>query len=132
MIRPQSLRVLCADDNVLVLDLVAQTLRSAGYQVEAVTDGRAAAARVAKDPGYFDLIVTDTQMPCLDGFGLVEEARLAGYHGKIIDFANSLTEEERQRYQELQVDRVIDKPGKGGELVTAVSELRESLTEPET
>jgi CheY-like chemotaxis protein len=75
MIRLQSLRVLCADDNVLVLDLLAKTLRSAGHHVEVARDGRAAAKRVAKDPSYFHLIVTDTRMPSLDGFGLVQEER---------------------------------------------------------
>jgi two-component system chemotaxis response regulator CheY len=131
MIQPHPLRVLCADDNALVLDMLTKTLQSAGYQVEVATDGRAAVSRVAKDPSYFHLIVTDTRMPRLDGFGVVQEARLAGYQGKIIIFANSLSPEDRQRYRELRVDRVIDKPGKSGELVVAVSELKASLGEPE-
>ena len=131
MIRPQTLRVLCADDDVLVLDLLAKTLRSAGHHVEIATDGREAVTKVAEDPSYFHLIVTDTRMPALDGFGLVQEARSVGFHGKIIVFANSLSLEDRQRYQELHVDRVIDKPGRSGELVEAVSELRESLGEEE-
>ena len=124
MIEPsQPLRVLCADDNALVLDMLSKTLRSAGHHVEVAMDGRAAVSRVAKDPGYFQLIVTDTRMPRLDGFGLVEEARSAGYEGKFIVFANALSPEERQRYGKLRVDRVIDKPGKSGELVGAISEL---------
>lgn len=131
MIQPHTLRVLCADDNVLVLDMLTKTLQSAGHHVEVATDGRAAVSRVAKDPSYFHLIVTDTRMPRLDGFGVVQEARSAGYQGKIIIFANSLSPEDRQRYRELRVDRVIDKPGKTGELVGAVSELKASLDEPE-
>src|ERR1044071_5895510 len=115
MIQPQPLRVLCADDNDLVLDMLARTLESAGHQVEVATDGRAAVTRVAQDPKYFHLIVSDTRMPRLDGFGVVQGARSAGYRGKIIIFANALSPEERQRYLELQVDRVIDKPGKNGE-----------------
>jgi len=131
MIQPHPLRVLCADDNVLVLDMLTKTLRSAGHQVEIATDGRAAVTRVARDPGHFQLIVTDTRMPRLDGFGVVQEARLAGYQGKIIIFANSLSPEDRQRYRELRVDRVIDKPGKAGELMGAVRELQAALAEPE-
>jgi chemosensory pili system protein ChpA (sensor histidine kinase/response regulator) len=131
MIQPHPLRVLCADDNVLVLDMLAKTLESAGHQVEVAKDGRAAVIKVARDPDYFQLIVTDTRMPRLDGFGVVREARSAGYRGKIIIFANSLSPEDRQRYQELQVDRVIDKPGKTGELVGAVSELKAALGEPQ-
>jgi CheY-like chemotaxis protein len=131
MIQPHPLRVLCADDNARVLDMLAKTLESAGHHVEVATDGRAAVMRVAKDPSYFQLIVTDTRMPRLDGFGVVQEARSAGYQGKIIIFANSLSPEDRQRYRELRVDRVIDKPGKTGELVGAVSELEASIGEPE-
>lgn len=128
MIEPQQpLRVLCADDNVLVLDMLSKTLQSAGHHVEVATDGRAAISRVEADPDYFQLIVTDTRMPRLDGFGLVQEARSAGFAGQIIVFANGLSAEERQRYADLRVDRVIDKPGKSGELVGAISELRASL-----
>ena len=128
MIEPQQpLRVLCADDNVLVLDMLSKTLQSAGHHVEVATDGRAAVSRVEEDPGYFQLIVTDTRMPQLDGFGVVQQARGAGFEGKIIVFANSLSAEDRQRYAELRVDRVIDKPGKSGELVAAISELRAAL-----
>ncbi len=128
MINPQHpFRVLCADDNVLVLDMLAKTLESAGHLVEVATDGRAAVTKVEKDPNYFHLIVTDTRMPRLDGFGVVEGARSAGYQGKIIVFATSLSSEDRQRYNELHVDRVIDKPGKSGELMGAVSEIKAGL-----
>jgi CheY-like chemotaxis protein len=123
----QPLRVLCADDNVLVLDMLSKTLQSAGHHVETATDGRAAISRLEEDPDYFNLIVTDTRMPRLDGFGLVQEARSVGFAGRIIVFANSLSAEERQRYAELRVDRVIDKPGQAGELVGAISELRATL-----
>jgi two-component system cell cycle response regulator CpdR len=127
MIEPQqSLRVLCADDNLLVLDMLAKTLESAGHHVEVVTDGRAAVSRLMEDPDYFQVIVTDTRMPKLDGFGLVQEARSAGFGGRIIVFANALSAEERQRYADLRVDRVIDKPGKAGELVGVISKLHGS------
>jgi two-component system chemotaxis response regulator CheY len=124
---PQPLRVLCADDNVLVLDMLSKTLQSAGHHVEVATDGRAAVSRVEEDPSYFQLIVTDTRMPRLDGFGVVQQVRGAGFEGKIIVFANSLTPEDRQRYAELEVDRVIDKPGKNGELVAAIRQLRAEI-----
>ena len=128
MIAPRPpLRVLCADDNLLVLEMLSRTLESVGHQVEVATDGRAAVSRVEEDPTYFQLIVTDTRMPRLDGFGLVEQARSAGFAGKIIVFANALSTEDRQRYEDLRVDRVIDKPGKTGELVDAIRELQASL-----
>ena len=66
-------------------------------------------------------------MPQVDGFEVVQQARGAGFVGKIIVFANALTPEDRQRYAALEVDRVIDKPGKNGELVAAISQLRARL-----
>jgi len=112
---------------MLVLDMLSKTLQSAGHVVEVATDGRAAVSRVEEDPHYFHLIVTDTRMPRLDGFGLVQQARSAGFAGKIIVFANALSAEDRQRYADLRVDRVIDKPGRSGELVGAVCELGAAL-----
>jgi CheY-like chemotaxis protein len=123
----QSLRILCADDNVLVLDMLSKTLAVAGHQVEVATDGYMAVSRVQEKPSFFQVIVTDTRMPRLDGFGVVEQARAAGFSGKIVVFANALSPEDRQRYIDLRVDRIIDKPGKSGELVKAVNELQVSL-----
>src|SRR5437763_16342925 len=117
MIEPaRPLRVLCADDNVLVLDMLSKVLESAGYHVELATDGRAAVLRVDEDPDYFQLIVTDTRMPRLDGFGVVEQDRTDGFAGKIIVFANVLSAEDCQRYADLRGDRVIDKRNDVGAL----------------
>ncbi len=128
MIEPrQPLRVLCADDNLLVLDMLSKTLEAAGHHVEVATDGHAAITRVQEDPSYFQLIITDTRMPRLDGFAVVQQARLAGFSGKIIIFANALSPEDRQRYVDLRVDRVIEKPGKIGELAGAVNEVQASF-----
>jgi CheY-like chemotaxis protein len=107
--------------------MLSRTLQSAGHHVEVATDGHAAVTRVKEDPSFFQMIVTDTRMPQLDGFGVVEQARAAGFSGKIIVFANALSAEDRQRYVDLRVDRVIEKPGKTGELVGAINELQASL-----
>jgi CheY-like chemotaxis protein len=121
------LRILCADDNLLVLDMLAKTFEIAGHQVEVVTAGYFAVSRVQGDPSFFQVIVTDTRMPRLDGFGVVEQARAAGFTGKIVVFANALSSEDRQRYVNLRVDRIIDKPGKTGELLGAIDEFRARL-----
>src|ERR1700745_706696 len=102
MIEPgRSLRVLCADDNVLVLDMLSKTLESAGHHVEVATDGRAAVSRVEEDPGFCHVFGTNTRVPRRDDFGGVQEARPAGLAGKIIVFANALSAEDRRRYAEL-------------------------------
>lgn len=49
-------------------------------------------------------------MPHLDGLGLVEQARAAGFNGRIIVFTVSMTEGDRERYERLGVDAIPSKP----------------------
>ncbi|GHE93083.1 histidine kinase [Streptomyces fumanus] len=66
-------RVLIADDNADMREYLTRILRGAGYQVEAVTDGREALRAVRADAP--DLVVSDVMMPRLDGLSLVRELR---------------------------------------------------------
>lgn len=62
-----------AEDDPPVLRAYERILRQAGYQVEAVSEGRAAAAQVAA--GGFDAILTDLALPDLDGIELLRRVR---------------------------------------------------------
>jgi PAS domain S-box-containing protein len=66
-------RVLVADDNADMREYLARLLRTAGYQVTAVTDGQAALDAVRS--GLPDLVLTDVMMPGLDGLDLVGALR---------------------------------------------------------
>jgi two-component system chemotaxis sensor kinase CheA len=66
-------RLLLADDSVTTRSLVRSILESAGYDVTAVADG-AAAWRRLQDTGA-DLVVTDVEMPRMDGIALTETIR---------------------------------------------------------
>ena len=65
-------RILLADDDKGSLDLVRRALELEGHTVVTAEDGSEALALV--EPGGFDLLVTDVQMPGLDG---IEPARRA-------------------------------------------------------
>mgnify|MGYP000465724749 CR=1 FL=1 len=65
--------ILLADDNADMRSYVERLLVGAGYRVEAVADGEAAAVRAREiDP---DLVLSDVMMPRLDGFGLIQRLR---------------------------------------------------------
>ena len=68
-------RILVVDDEPMVRALIARALTDAGYEVVAVSDGRAAleTARGAED--QFDMIVTNNYMPGLTGPELIERVR---------------------------------------------------------
>lgn len=65
--------ILVADDDPLLLELAYSSLTSAGYRVSRATNGVEAAALL--DCNEFNLIISDLDMPQLDGFGLLQAAR---------------------------------------------------------
>ena len=65
--------VLVADDNRVVRRLVAMRLRAAGYRVAEASDGVAALVEFEREP--VPVVVTDLNMPRLDGLGLLAALR---------------------------------------------------------
>jgi CheY-like chemotaxis protein len=61
--------ILVVDDDPTILDLVTQVLAAAGYEVHAAQDGLEAMDTLAE--GCPDLIITDVNMPVIDGGTLV-------------------------------------------------------------
>ena len=55
--------VLLVDDNLVMQQVMAAALRTAGHEVEAVSDGQAAIARFDACPERFRVLVTDIQLP---------------------------------------------------------------------
>lgn len=72
--------ILAVDDSASMRQMVRFTLESAGYEVVQATDGQEA-LEYAKG-GHADLVLTDVNMPRMDGITLVKELRnLASYKG---------------------------------------------------
>lgn len=68
-----SLSVLAIDDSRTMRNLLSAALGRVGYEVEVAEDGRDGLERFANsDP---DVVITDINMPNLDGFGFIEAAR---------------------------------------------------------
>ena len=68
-------RILIVDDEVVSRNALAELLHDEGYEVATAGDGIAAKARIADL--HPDLVLTDVQMPGLDGIGLVASTRAA-------------------------------------------------------
>jgi excisionase family DNA binding protein len=66
-------RVLVADDEASVRDLLSKTLALAEYDVDVAADGRTAVERLRILP--YDLLITDLRMPGVDGLSVIREAR---------------------------------------------------------
>ena len=66
-------RILIAEDNAANLALVEYLLNAAGHEIMSATDG-AEALHLARQ-SQFDLIISDLQMPAMDGYSLLAQLR---------------------------------------------------------
>jgi two-component system chemotaxis sensor kinase CheA len=73
--------VLLVDDSPFFLNMLVPVLQAAGYQVTPVGGGREAFESFTR--GAFDLVVTDIDMPEMDGFALAEKLRAAERGGAL-------------------------------------------------
>ncbi|NQV80758.1 MAG: response regulator [Alphaproteobacteria bacterium] len=66
--------ILTVDDSKTIRDMLKFTLASAGFDVSQAEDG-VDGLRVLKSAGAFDIIITDINMPNMDGFEFIENVR---------------------------------------------------------
>lgn len=75
-------RVLVVDDSATTRELERTLLRAAGFEVETAADGERAWALLQGDRA-FDVVLSDLEMPNLDGFGLLARIRASQRHGRL-------------------------------------------------
>jgi len=80
---PLHARVLVADDDPELLDVVAEGLAHLGAQVIRASNGAELIDRLAEN-GPFDLVVTDIAMPWMTGLRAIHAARTAGVGTPVI------------------------------------------------
>ncbi len=102
--------VLVVDDQFSVRQMQRGILEAAGYRVEVARDGREALKTVLTDP-EIDLVLTDVQMPEMDGFDLLKAIRKDKSRGSlpVAIVTSEGGEEYRQRGAEEGADAYIVK-----------------------
>lgn len=66
-------KILAADDSRSILQMVSFTLKGAGYEVVEAADGQVALNQAQGQS--FDLVITDLNMPNMDGITLIQNLR---------------------------------------------------------
>ncbi|QEH38261.1 Chemotaxis protein CheA [Aquisphaera giovannonii] len=115
--------VLVVDDSISVRRVMARQLRALGLAVDEVSDGQEALGRLRD--GSYGLVVTDLEMPRLDGLGLLAEMRrlppLAAT--PVIVASTKADAETRQRARSLGAGAFLPKPVDPAALAQAVGGL---------
>jgi CheY-like chemotaxis protein len=117
-------RIVAADDNVSVRELIALMLRSRGFDVVVASDGEAALAAILSDGA--DGLVSDVQMPGLDGLRLCRVLRgLRAYAALPIVVFTGLAEADPTllSLRDISELRILHKPLGLHEIAPALREM---------
>jgi signal transduction histidine kinase/CheY-like chemotaxis protein len=101
-------RLLLCDDNEINLKVASRIVAKAGFEVELTRNG--AEALVALAQQRFDAVLMDLQMPVLDGFQALEQARRAGSSVPFIALTASASVAEREACQRAGFSSFLTKP----------------------
>ena len=116
-------RIMTVDDSASVRQMVSFTLKDAGYEVVEASDGRDALAKVNTGPVH--MVITDLNMPNLDGIGLIRELRAKpGF--KFIPIVMLTTESQDSKKQEGKSAGAtgwIVKPFKSDQLLAVIKKV---------
>ncbi|MBF0486826.1 response regulator [Candidatus Magnetominusculus dajiuhuensis] len=89
--------IMTVDDSASVRQMVAFTLKGAGYTVVEAVDGKDALAKLAQT--QINMMITDLNMPNLDGIGLIKGVRAMPAY-KFIPIVMLTTESQDSKKQE--------------------------------
>jgi two-component system chemotaxis sensor kinase CheA len=103
-------KILVVDDQFTVRELQRSILRAAGYRVEVACDGREALDTLTGE-GDFDIVVTDLQMPEMDGLQLLGAIRSDPVRASlpVVVVTSRGTAEDRERGAQAGADAYIVK-----------------------
>ena len=115
-------RVLIADDEESMRTLVARAIAMDGHEIVTAQDGAEALDILTRENGAFDLLLTDIQMPIMDGIALALSAA-RDYPDLVILLMTGFAH-QRERASNLQAIAydVITKPFSVADIRTAVAD----------
>jgi two-component system chemotaxis sensor kinase CheA len=121
---PKKLRILFAEDTVFFRKAVHMILGKEGHEVTLANDGEEALQKLRAAPSQFDLIVSDIEMPRLNGFDFARAVRSLPETRRMPMLALSSRADARyaEMGREAGFDRYLEKL-KPAALLQAISEL---------
>lgn len=119
-------RILLAEDGTDIRKLLRFILQRAGAEVEEHGDGQAALEAMREGSARIDLVVTDWDMPRLDGAGLVRGLRAMGWRGPVVSLTAHAMPEQRAACEAAGCDAHLTKPIDWAGLVDTCAALLEA------
>jgi len=123
-------RVLIADDEESMRQLVARAIGMDGHETVTAGDGAEALEILAREDGAFDLLLTDIQMPVMDGIALSLAVARDLPDLTILLMTGFAAQRERASGLDAIVHDVVTKPFSVADIRTAVADALASRKKP--
>jgi two-component system cell cycle response regulator CpdR len=115
-------KVLIADDEDSMRQLVARAIAMDGHEIVTAQDGAEALEILTREDGAFDLLLTDIQMPVMDGIALALSVARDFPDLTILLMTGFADQRERASNLNALVHGVVTKPFSVADIRTAVAD----------
>ncbi|HNN01825.1 MAG TPA: response regulator [Turneriella sp.] len=114
--------VLAVDDSETMRQMVKMTLQTSNYNVVLANDGEEGLNKFISTNDV-DLVVTDINMPKMDGIGLIREIRLRNKEVPILALTTESEEAMRRKGAEAGANGWLTKPFKPAQFIEVVKRI---------
>ncbi|EXU75163.1 two-component system sensor histidine kinase RcsC [Erwinia mallotivora] len=104
----EDILILVVDDHPINRMLLSDQLGTLGYRVKTAQDGVDALNVLSRHE--FDIVLTDVNMPNMDGYRLTQRLRQLGLTFPVVGVTANALAEEKQRCMEAGMDNCLSKP----------------------
>ena len=112
------MKILLAEDEVDLNNVVTRYLKKNGYSVDSVLDGEEALDYL--EYGEYDLVILDIMMPKVDGFEVIKKLRDKGNHTSVLMLTARDSADDKVKGLDLGADDYIVKPFDFNELLARI------------
>jgi chemosensory pili system protein ChpA (sensor histidine kinase/response regulator) len=129
-VNPNAPLILVVDDSITVRRVTQRLLKREAYRVALATDGVQAMERLTQETPA--LVLTDIEMPRMDGFELVEKMRHDPRWAElpIIMITSRMAEKHLEHARELGVNHYLGKPFSEDELLGLIKGFCDVMPQP--
>jgi len=115
--------IMIVDDSPTVLKFVSYSLKNSGFRVITASDGMDAIEKISTQDTPIDMIITDLNMPNMDGYELIATLRRNEKFKitPIIILSSEEDEADKRKGSEAGADSYLTKPFKSSVLLYEVS-----------
>ena len=123
-------RIMVVDDEVSVGNFVGEVLRDAGYDVLVFNESPSALRHLHNHLGEVALVITDQNMPLMNGQELAEQAKAMDPGLPVVLITGFTTSHQAQHWQRLGLDGFLAKPFRIDQLRELVASLTPERARP--